>query len=252
MSLTDDRPANKPNINQRQITASLNLDKTNIRALRRITNELNVIKAEHPEFIVTPFDLKESYMDWVVVLPGPMGTPYAGGEFIVDVAFPFTYPIEPPLVKFRTPLLHPNVSLSGKVCLNILKAGEWSPLLSLGTVLISVQALLSDPNPDDPLNVKIADLFLKNKAGFEMQATAMTVKYASPGKPRMRGAPIGEADEDAQQFEHLQRDQDGRLVDDDELVERFTRRRRHARSCFCVLRSLYFNTCNVLRFFYHL
>ena len=45
---------------------------------------------------------------------------------------------------------HPNVSsASGAICLDVLKEA-WSPALTLKTALLSVQALLASPEPDDP------------------------------------------------------------------------------------------------------
>lgn len=45
---------------------------------------------------------------------------------------------------------HPNVSsANGAICLDILK-DQWSPALTLKTALLSLQALLSSPQPDDP------------------------------------------------------------------------------------------------------
>jgi len=48
------------------------------------------------------------------------------------------------------PARHPNVSsANGAICLDILK-DQWSPALTLKTALLSLQALLSSPEPDDP------------------------------------------------------------------------------------------------------
>lgn len=55
-----------------------------------------------------------------------------------------------------TCLRHPNISSqSGAICLDILK-DQWSPALTLKTVLLSVQALLSAPEPDDPQDAVVA------------------------------------------------------------------------------------------------
>ena len=65
----------------------------------------------------------------------------------------------PPKILFRTKIYHPNIDKVGRICLNILKEKEWSPALLIRTVLISIQALLSAPNLDDPLDEEIANFW---------------------------------------------------------------------------------------------
>ena len=53
-------------------------------------------------------------------------------------------------MRFRSKVWHPNVSsANGAIRLDILK-DQWSPALTLKTALLSLQALLSSPQPDDP------------------------------------------------------------------------------------------------------
>ncbi|KXZ49231.1 hypothetical protein GPECTOR_22g822 [Gonium pectorale] len=52
---------------------------------------------------------------------GPEDTPYAGGVFVLRVTFPDRYPMEPPNVKFKTKVYHPNVGKhDGNICLSVL------------------------------------------------------------------------------------------------------------------------------------
>ena len=43
-------------------------------------------------------------------------------------------------------------------------ADKWSPALQIRTVLLSIQALLSAPNPDDPLANDVAEQWKKNES----------------------------------------------------------------------------------------
>lgn len=68
----------------------------------------------------------------------------------------------PPKVRFLTKIYHPNIDRLGRICLDILK-DKWSPALQIRTVLLSIQALLSAPNPDDPLANDVAEQWKTNE-----------------------------------------------------------------------------------------
>ncbi|CAN0271812.1 unnamed protein product [Ectocarpus sp. 4 AP-2014] len=81
---------------------------------------------------------------------GPVGTPFEGGTFLINIDIPSGYPFEPPKMKFVTKIWHPNISSqTGAICLDILK-DQWSPALTIKTALLSLQALMCSPEPDDP------------------------------------------------------------------------------------------------------
>ena len=46
----------------------------------------------------------------------------------------------------------------------LLFAEKWSPALQIRTVLLSIQALLSAPNPDDPLANDVAEQWKANES----------------------------------------------------------------------------------------
>lgn len=68
-------------------------------------------------------------------------------------------------------------SQSGAICLDILK-GQWSPALTLKTALLSIQALLSSPQPDDPQDAVVAKQYVSNYEEFEQTAKEWTQQYA--------------------------------------------------------------------------
>ena len=82
-----------------------------------------------------------------------------------------------PKVRFVTKIYHPNVDKVGRICLDILKE-KWSPALQIRTVLLSIQALLSSPNPDDPLDNDVAAHWTKDEAGALKTAKKWTQMHA--------------------------------------------------------------------------
>ena len=84
----------------------------------------------------------------------------------------------PPKVLFRTNIYHPNIDKLGRICLDILK-NKWSPALQIRAVLLSIQALLSAPNLDDPLDESIANHWKEDQDGAIAKAREWTAQYAS-------------------------------------------------------------------------
>jgi len=109
---------------------------------------------------------------------GPDDSPYEGGHFEVDIVVPDVYPTSPLEMKFITKVYHPNVSsVTGAISMSILK-DEWSPVLTMRSTLISLQSLLCSPEPDDPEDVEIANLYLTARKVFEDTARKWTRMYA--------------------------------------------------------------------------
>ena len=91
---------------------------------------------------------------------GPIDTPYEEIINIVTIDIPDKYPNTPPTIKFKNNLFHPNISQhDGGICLDILK-DKWSPVYTLETLMTSIISLLSEPNPDSPLNGDAAKMYI--------------------------------------------------------------------------------------------
>lgn len=114
-----------------------------------------------------------------VIVEGPKESPYENGVFNLELFLPEEYPMSAPKVRFMTKIYHPNIDKLGRICLDILK-DKWSPALQIRTVLLSIQALLSAPNPDDPLQNDVAELWKTNEAEAIKHARQWTSLYASP------------------------------------------------------------------------
>ncbi|KAK4048464.1 Ubiquitin-conjugating enzyme E2 1 [Microbotryomycetes sp. JL221] len=121
---------------------------------------------------------------FAATFPGPVGTSYEGGTFKVDIEAPAKYPFEPLKMKFATKVYHPNVSSStGFICLDILKT-SWSPVYTLRTCLVSLQSLLSTPEPNDPQDAEVAKHYLTDRQSFDQTAKYWTQVYAG-AKPTL-------------------------------------------------------------------
>ena len=141
-------------------------------ALKRLRKEHQKLhKNPIPNCSATPSD--NNILKWNALILGPKDTVYEGGIFKLEFNFSLKYPLEPPLVRFKTKIYHPNIDSSGGICLDILK-NEWSPIQNISSILLSICSLLNDPNPEDPLVVHIAQLYKENRKKFEEEANCLT------------------------------------------------------------------------------
>lgn len=142
------------------------------------------------------------------------GTPYESGIFKLEIKipdkwefhlytwkilFPFkcrkviasfvvfnSYPQSPPCLRFKTPVYHPNIDDNGRICLDLLKMppeGSWRPVITLESVLLSIQQLLGSPNPDDPLMADIVSCFFFANSCFFLIFVLITFSFSGGGVP---------------------------------------------------------------------
>jgi ubiquitin-conjugating enzyme (huntingtin interacting protein 2) len=56
---------------------------------------------------------------------------------------------------------------------------QWSPALTIKTVLLSLQALLCSPEPNDPQDAEVAKMYKSNVQEFNRTAKFWTETYAN-------------------------------------------------------------------------
>lgn len=145
--------------------------------IKRLKKELDDMqKDDTPNLSAGP--IKDNLFEWEAVILGPVGTPYEGGVFYLNISIPSNYPFKPPIVIFKTKIYHPNINNTGNICLDILK-NQWSPALTISKILLSICSLLSDPNPNDPLVPEIANILKVNPELYFNTAKEWTSIYAS-------------------------------------------------------------------------
>ena len=143
---------------------------------KRLIKELKKLKKD-PVMNCSAGPMDSDIFKWQATIIGPKDTPYFNGVFYLELLFTTKYPIEPPQVRFKTKIFHPNIDSSGGICVDILK-DAWNPLLNVKTILLSICSLLNDPNTDDPLVPYIANLYKDNKKKFIEEAKSWTTIYA--------------------------------------------------------------------------
>ncbi|XP_069133750.1 ubiquitin-conjugating enzyme E2 T-like [Argopecten irradians] len=150
--------------------------------LSRMKKEIQMLSESPPHGISCwPKDEKIDELEAQII--GGEGTPYENGIFKIDIQIPERYPFEPPKVRFITPIYHPNIDNAGRICLDTLKMppkGAWKPCLNVSTVLTSLQLLMAEPNPEDPLMTEISNEFKYNKPLFLQHAKEWTKQHAMP------------------------------------------------------------------------
>lgn len=85
----------------------------------------------------TEFPDPDDILNFVLTIEPDEGM-YRNGRFTFDFAINQNFPHEPPKVRCREKIYHPNIDLEGKVCLNILRE-DWKPVLNLNAVIVGLQ-----------------------------------------------------------------------------------------------------------------
>jgi len=133
-------------------------------------------------------DQKEDEWQEFSVTICPEAGYWKGGLFEFKFTIPAKYPWDPPRVTCLDKVYHPNIDLTGKPCINVLR--PWSSAYGIQTVLFGLLFLFSHPNACDPLNQEAGEDMRKDPEQFERN-----VRLALSGRsvggvsfPRNRGS----------------------------------------------------------------
>ncbi|KAG2378805.1 hypothetical protein C9374_007953 [Naegleria lovaniensis] len=145
-------------------------------AQRRIMKDLTQLQ-QNPLEGVRAAPLGDDVFNWNAYIDGPADSPYEGGIFKLKINFPVDYPFTSPKVHFVTPIYHPNVNTDGKICLTILDK-EWNPAVNISQVLMTIQLLMKEPNPESAVLPSIGKQYENDRETFNKEARKQTQEHA--------------------------------------------------------------------------
>uniref|UniRef100_H0VGK8 UBC core domain-containing protein n=1 Tax=Cavia porcellus TaxID=10141 RepID=H0VGK8_CAVPO len=109
---------------------------------------------------ISAFPMSEDMMKWKADIEGLQNSIWQGLAFDVEINFTPDYNLVPPAVRFVTIPFHPNVDPdTGEPCIDFLNnSDEWDPTYTLSSILLALQAMLSNPVMENPVNLEAAQM----------------------------------------------------------------------------------------------
>lgn len=142
------------------------------RAYLLLERELNRLKKNPLWGISVSSSVKNNFC-WHATISGLRYTPWEHGRFHITLLFDENYDNEQPSIRFNTIPFHPNIDpVTGEPCLDLFnQAGADTCVnfsVTISSVLLTLQNLLSNPVLENPINPEAANL-LKNSPHIYMQ-----------------------------------------------------------------------------------
>lgn len=151
---------------------------------QRLQEERKKWRKDHPfGFYAKPIKKKDGSLNirhWEAGIPGKKDTLWSRNSAIypIQIEYPADYPSKPPKISFPAGFYHPNVYPSGKICLSILNEGEdWKPSITLKQIVLGIQELLNNPNPNSPAQDPAYRAFTQNKIKYDENVEKQSKKY---------------------------------------------------------------------------
>ena len=98
------------------------------------------------------------------VIEGPPKSSYEKGFFLFEIILSKDYPLGESKFYFKTRIFHPNIREEDALLSILGRFKElFCPNMKIGTIAISIQSILDEPNPDTFLNERAAKLYKEDR-----------------------------------------------------------------------------------------
>jgi ubiquitin-protein ligase len=135
-------------------------------------NEVSIFDAD---LRIYPF--RAHFDQWRVYVKGIEGTPYGGKWWYIYVTFPDEFPALPPMFRFISVPYHINVSLEGRICLEIIEKG-YTPKLTAVELIQSIKQLFVMPDTSTPLDIVKWLQYKGNRREYDRLALESARRFA--------------------------------------------------------------------------
>ncbi|UJR31839.1 hypothetical protein I4U23_019316 [Adineta vaga] len=101
----------------------------------------------------------------------------------IEMKLTSRYPTEAPIVRFLTPIYHPNVEIDGTFCHQLLNnAARWCDrgFSTLAEVVSVIVKHIDEPDPLYAVNLDISDEYMNRKTEFDRKAREMVKQHHVP------------------------------------------------------------------------
>ena len=124
-------------------------------------------------------------------------------------------------------------------------SAKWTPVLTIKTALLSLQSLLSTPEPNDPQDAEVANMMINKPAEFKRKARDWAIRHAgAPSSPvtsatssnGQANSGVASKQPSAEEKKKLERERDLQGYDG-AVVDRFTAMGFSVRQVVAALRS---------------
>uniref|UniRef100_A0A8C0JF45 Ubiquitin conjugating enzyme E2 U n=1 Tax=Chelonoidis abingdonii TaxID=106734 RepID=A0A8C0JF45_CHEAB len=113
---------------------------------------------------------KDNLLEWLAEVQGLKDSLWEGAVLQLSIKYTEEYNSVPPTLIFNTIPFHPNVDQhSGRPCIDFLdNPKEWNGKLTMSSILLAIQVMLSNPELENAVNVEAAEM-LKNNISLYRQ-----------------------------------------------------------------------------------